>query len=478
MEALFFTFAKRKNSLKVPVDSTGTSFNVVLKEPTSMDAPHLILNADTFGFNYAKFNGQYFFVSDITSRRNNLWEVSLEKDVLATYRARILAQSAFVMYDETANTELSDHRLSIKTSMTVQHRTGKFTTMSTATSYTAIVGITGSRKSGSDSTGLFAMSISDLYKVLRAVYSWSSDDDQFPDADGSLFTTPAEAIKQLAQPIIEFFRQMVSSGSAPDNIRSCNLLPIPLSSFDGIVQRVCLGLYDTGIDALRIDPDTFTDTCKVAIPWQASDWRRNAPYHEIFLTVPFLGTIPISPSDVIGETELTLYALIDPSDGRVSLRVFSDAGLNHCIGVYSANVGAQYIIGSTGISGYQLLNTALASVGGAASALVTGNPAIIAGAIPAINNNIKPQNANIGNFGGLASLGLVRENVICTTIFHDTNVPPASVAPAIGTPAMAYKALNTLSGYVQCNAFSLDAAAESGDLDAVNSYMNSGVFIE
>ena len=74
-------------------------------------------------------------------------------------------------------------------------------------------------------------------------------------------------------------------------------------------------------------------------------------------------------------------------------------------------------------------------------------------------------------------MGLSR-NIICFTSFHDTTVSPGSVAGSIGLPSFAVKQIGTLSGYVQCHEFSINAAAESGDLDAVNNYMNSGVFIE
>ena len=117
--ALFFNFSKRRNSTKVPVDSTGTSFDVVLKSPTSFEAPTLRISAASWAYNYAKFDGAYFFIDNVVAVRNDLYEITLSKDVLATYRSQILNTSAYVMYDNIGDSEIVDNRLAIKTSRTL-----------------------------------------------------------------------------------------------------------------------------------------------------------------------------------------------------------------------------------------------------------------------------------------------------------------------------------------------------------------------
>ena len=129
LTATFYSFSKRQNSTKVPAGIAGTSFNVVLKNPTSMNAPVFTLNADTFNFNYCSFNGAYYFVTDVVSVRNDIWEIHCTKDVLATYRTQILASPAYVLYDSVGNSEIVDNRLAIKTSRTrscsARHMSGR-----------------------------------------------------------------------------------------------------------------------------------------------------------------------------------------------------------------------------------------------------------------------------------------------------------------------------------------------------------------
>ena len=478
ISALFFNFSKRKNSLKVPVDNTGTTFNVVLKQPCSYQEPVLTLSNSGFSYNYAKFEGSYYFVSDIVSLRAGLWEVHLKKDVLATWRTEILSTSAFILYDETANSELTDTRLSIDTGPTYQTNSEKFTTLGTASQYTAIVGITGTSMSGTNTTGLYAMSLSTLSSLLANMYTWYSNTG-LPDIQWSSILDTPEVLSQIGDFIVDATRQLItSSGGVAENIKSCTLIPVPLSSLQGTSQRIYLGLYDSGVDALKIDMDPFVDTCTIQIPWQANDWRRNSPYHEFYLTIPFIGTINISPSVIMGRTQLVLYMYVDVSDGTATIVIYKNFSTDDILGVYTASLGGNYLVGSSGVTAARGL-TAIAGTGASIiTATAAGSAIPLAGAIPAIMNNITPQSTAIGSCGGLSSIDLLRLPVTLTSVFHDTNIIPSSVNAVMGTPTMAVKTISALTGYVQTSNFSLEAACPDEDRNIVNNFMDSGVFIE
>ena len=102
--------AKRKNSTLQPALSA--SFDVLLKTPTSLHTPTFTINATSFDYNYLKWGDRYYFVTDVVSRNNSLWEVSAVCDVLATYKADILASTQFVCYSShNSNTWLPDTRI-------------------------------------------------------------------------------------------------------------------------------------------------------------------------------------------------------------------------------------------------------------------------------------------------------------------------------------------------------------------------------
>ena len=74
--------------------------DVLLKQNTSVLRPVLIVNSsqDVYEYNYlyiAAFN-RYYFIDDIRSAHNNIWEISAHVDVLETYKNDILSNSAVI----------------------------------------------------------------------------------------------------------------------------------------------------------------------------------------------------------------------------------------------------------------------------------------------------------------------------------------------------------------------------------------------
>lgn len=82
--------------------SEGLNFSVTLKDNTSILRPVLLLSstsqAPITGYNYMYISdfGRYYFIDDVKSIHNNMWEVSAHVDVLETYKTAILANSAVI----------------------------------------------------------------------------------------------------------------------------------------------------------------------------------------------------------------------------------------------------------------------------------------------------------------------------------------------------------------------------------------------
>lgn len=80
--------------------TAGTDFSCKLKDDTSILKPHLIINSQSSlaGFNYMYIPdfGRYYFIDDIVSLNNQIWEISAHVDVLETYKTAILANDAVI----------------------------------------------------------------------------------------------------------------------------------------------------------------------------------------------------------------------------------------------------------------------------------------------------------------------------------------------------------------------------------------------
>ena len=492
ISALFFNFSKRKNSLKVPVDSTGTTFDVNLKQPCSYQEPVLTLSSSGFSYNYAKFEGSYYFVSDKVSLRANLWEVHLKKDYLATWRTDILASSAYVLYDSAGNSNIVDSRLAISTVPSVQSAVAAFPGVD-ATIGRYILSVVGQNSCTAWAipyrmnpaaiiNAIFTQNVLDLIDVPANPWTDSSTDTP----------TAIQSLSDLLDKIYSWFvaydkkkaTQILSSGDALSAIRGCVWLPFDFATDGSDAGSIYLGNYDTGYAGIKMGTannpiiKTLT-TATVNIPWQHTDFRRNEPYTKVYIYIPFIGVISLSASSLIGAASLSVTASINVVSGDLSVRLSCGS---QTIGTYGANVAVPVQLGSSQATPKQMFNSLISGALGAGAGIATGNilaagAAALAGIAGSTVAGMSGHPSSVGGLSSGAASGLLT-NIVCFTVCHDTVVTPASVAGTIGRPSYSVKTLSTLTGYCQTAEFSLDAACPDEDRTIVNNFMNSGVFIE
>ena len=284
-------FSKRKNSTKQPTG--GTQITATLKDDVSMVQPVFIVQGNTFTYNYIQFAGRYYFVDDVVSLRNNLTEIHCNIDVLATYKAAIQASSQFVLYYSHVNTEIVDARLSTKTAITVDSSTQQFNNLGSGQSYliTAV---------GAEGTSIYACDKSDVDDIfthplltqIQQDYEDEVDDiqqDLLSISAGDVMTAlkAVAAVLMRAFVLVSKFSNTVQFASdAMRYLKNCYVLPLQKSDIGGSSARIKLGAWDSNTYGNMGFPRIVHDSATLSIPWQATDWRRNAPYHEIYLYIP------------------------------------------------------------------------------------------------------------------------------------------------------------------------------------------------
>ena len=116
---------KRENSTATPVSQPSwftqhIQKEVKLKEETSVLNPSFILRMGGHdGQNYVWAFGRYYWVTNIISLANSLWEIQCKIDPLGSYRGHIRNTQAYVIYDSTPNSEIPDNRLGVYTTPTM-----------------------------------------------------------------------------------------------------------------------------------------------------------------------------------------------------------------------------------------------------------------------------------------------------------------------------------------------------------------------
>ena len=472
--AYVYTASKRHNSTYQPTG--GTSIDVQLKGGCDLYSPTFLLaHSGIPAYSMIQFDSKYYFVDRVRSVRDGLYEVDCTIDVLATWKTHILATSAYVLYYTHSNTELTDKRIGVKTAKTVQSAAGSFDLLGngSGTNSVVIACIT-----GEDSTGAYAITQADAKVLTSDLDNWYEDPaimDQQPDVTD--FTTAVEALAWMCKYGWSAIKQLFGTGHVAESIKSAIMLPLPFSAIGGFTENIQLGQYISGLQGTRINDRIYSDGCTVNIPWQASDWRRNAPYHEIYLYIPYIGVINISPSDVMGYSSLSVSCSIDLITGDSIFRVYNG---NHTIGQYNTSLASAFPIGSSNITPVGAGTSLISGAAGIAGAILTGGAtAVVAGTAGAMGllNGLDAQPSTIGgNYGG-AVLGLTAQ-AVCFTVFHDTVEDPHNISPVAGEPACEVMSLGSISGYVQTLAASVSGSMGDDERQEINRLLDGGIYIE
>lgn len=475
MPTIYFgSAAKRKNSTLQP--TLTNSYDCILKEATSIDNPTFVIQDGSFDVNanMAKWDNRYYFIEDIISRRNDIWEVRCSLDPLATYKAEILATTAYVLYDSVANTEIPDNRLPLKTTKSVQASTAACPFTPDGGCY--ILSLTGAH----GSTGVYKVDESQLGALI----------DDLQDIEDNIFdfngitppTTPTgsstwEWIKYVGdyikyafdcavRPITQFF----GSGDIPQNIRECKYIPFNV----GITtpqSPVYLGSFVTQIGSLgKLNTDTVHRTSSVSIPWQASDYRRRSPYTDIYLYLPYIGMTKLSSENLVGQSTIDIAYTLGLRDGSLIVTVSSGSEI---IGQYSGNVAASVPVG---ISNLNIAKAAQSIIMGAA-AVATKSIGAVGMAALNFGDSVTPNFSCVGGLDGVAGIA-TNQNITCYTVYHDTVAAPNQDLAVIGSPTMCSKSLASLTGFCQCSDAHVSAAADGPILEEIDAYLNSGFYIE
>lgn len=491
----FGNVTKRKNST---LQGTITNaFDVLFKNPTSLDNPTLTLNySGDFDYNVAKYvtsdtspKTYYYFVRDKVARNNDLWEVSLELDVLATYKTEILATTAYVLYDSVSNTEIPDNRLPMKTTATVKSVSEAFPFAVDSGCY--ILSVTGNDNSTGiykvDSSELAAL-IDDLSHIEDNIFDFQnltpptaptappvgSSLEDYVNFVGECMKFVGDYISYMIQCAVKPITQFFGSGNIPENIRQCIYLPFNRGTTTPGPAHLCLGTFETKQQLNKLNTKTVVENTTINIPWPTGlgigDYRRRSPYTELYLYLPYIGMTRLSSENLANVSTLNIQYVLGMLDGTLVCTV---KGGGEVIGQYSGNVAAAAPIGFSNIN---IPKAAQSLIGGTVSAL-QGNIAGVGLAGINFGETITPNYTCIGGMDGVAATAS-DQSITCYSVFHDTIVAPNTDIATIGAPSMRPKQLSGLSGYCQCMDAHVALDADSPIMDKVDSFLNSGFFIE
>lgn len=475
MEIRLLNYSKRHNSIARP-DFTSEytiydSFDIHFKRPTSLNNPVILL--DTLGEGFPDYNyavlpelRTYYFVDDIVIGNNNVFELHLSLDALATARPYIKASSCFAKYcsdDRYINQYLRDDRVLAATSQTTLIASNNFSSHIRNNSYssTSCYLLTTVGKDEGLTTYLVS------YTELKYIYQRILD-----DSDG----------------IIGGLSQLFSD--AIDSIINLQLTPFSLTGLQAAgccssgKGTVWLGNYDTGQTAYVIDANVpYEASDFVDIPsGTPTDFRRCEPYCDAKIHIPLLGVHDFSLSDVADVNRIYFKYICEVVSGKCTCILYkgnvslSDATAKP-IATYEGSVNQQLPIAIT----HSNNPTGILGAGvGVASAFLGGafTVAGIAGAVASFASQFAKQTSVMGAYGGNAAWkDSPRLSIIVNK--HDVSVEPSALKTLYGQPSgQIIPTLSDVTGFIQTEEFHLLAPLDATIINTVESFMDTGVYLD
>lgn len=452
MDVTAYTFFnKRKNSTKRP--SGGHKRNVVLLDDVSLYSPIFQSEYWDYNDNYCYWANRYYYVTDVVTLRQNLFEVHCEIDPLATWKDNIMATTAFVTFSTSDyDIGIPDYRLSSDPiTITKSASTPVFPDLDEAYVVTYI---------GTDSCPSVGIS-EDTLKTLQGKMM----SDKFVETCRDWY----KKLIKTGETDGLITSNLVASliGNTSNTVTSCIYMP----KFYGHKGQsiVLAGDFWTGLVG-TIPYHSLSETYKISIPWAfpSGDFRNRAQFTTLAIYLPGYGFIALNADNYQGQSEIPVQATLDSFTGEITYLVDGKAK-GTCTTGYPVQVGTSQKGNVMG---------AVSGVAQAVQGAYSGNVAgAIGGGFNAVRSAIGVDPSSVGSMGGSSSFECYK-NILVLVMAHNTNVDPSTVAGTIGRPLNAVRQIGKLSGYVQTADVEVPTTAPDEYKTVINDSLNGGMYIE
>ena len=464
----YSSFSKRDNSTKQPANTDlYTTEKCILKENTSIISPTVILSGNhlvDYTYAYIPDFNRYYFVSEPTSDAQGLVTLQLSEDYLATWKTNIKATNAMVLrsssnYDKWIN-DNGIQVLTTKQYNNAEHQDPTDAVWSITGCYLLVVAAKGV-------TGADGFTIPYLLDKtgLQAVADFLFDENNEKQLK-KFFNTPYEAII------------------------SCKWLPFNMSQFTTATNPV----YIAGVPVTGVNGEVVTHrlraigaTVNFPTTLRKNDFRDMAPYARCCVMLPGYGKKEIDLSNYMNQSSITFDGVVDCLTGDVTLKwenesvsynVSADIPIAQVSKDMSGFIGGLSAMGTGAITGALGIATA-AGPAGLAVAGVTAGIGIISGAATAAVSYSK-ESVNVkGSIGNYTNVWSYWYDYAMEYWAQDTSDPEdATYKAQFGRPLNIARSLNGLSGFVMCSNASVTGNMFDVERESVNSFLNSGFFME
>lgn len=450
MQVTFYNFTKRKNSIAIP-NNSGVTLECTLKDECSKYKPTLIIRT-TEEWNYARFQGLYYYVSDIVYKAQNLYEYELTMDKYASGREDILNTTAFVQYSSTTyNNMLADTRLSTTTANLQTSESDLSSMFKVNNKGYYIVNMIG--KVGTLSNETSPLGVSTLLMEADDLYSMIDYMQTDRGEDG------------LVQYLYGVSLQM---------IQSVTYVPFEMPISQGQLDYVVLNGIDMTFRGKMVTQRySYVNLSTLPINRPFNDYRDYLPNMALYL--PFIGTQVLDSTNYINANTISVLTFIDYSTatGYYELR----GGKHH--EYYAFEFGSRQPVSTSSVNPIGELTKTVGSVAQFGYGVMGGSWASIASGVDSLFNatidSVKPQYNTVGSFSSGLMSYLCDKHLRLYVYSMNTCENPSNMSNQYGRPLGQVKTIRSLSrGYVQ----TVNAHVSSALPFELGLLLDNGLYIE
>lgn len=474
----FFYFNKRMNSTAQP-DTTGATYNCLLKSPSSIVSPTLILqlptgvNPSLYNYCYIEIYHRYYYVREMTFN-DACWEIDLVVDPLASWKTNIGEYSGYILrsssqYDGTildmtypANSSITKSVVTSDTGWTTDITKGKF-----------VVGIAGT------ATQYYMFS----YETFNAFLNLLFSDDYANALLGNKTWT-------------EIFPELKAESNPMQYITSIYWFPLT-SIFIGSTTSIRVGWVDVpassmpigGDDAILNETNIYVNILEIPKHPQSltrGNYLNMSPFSHYSLYYPCFGQFDLNPSEVGNCTSISTRLILDMRIGSAKLFIYGFQQGQESVLLTQAGgqIGTPFQISQIYNVGFGASNI-ISAVGGMASSILARNPAgaieTAASAIGDAASSFIPSARTIGSTGSFAdyltsSTGINNfSQIILQGIFNEV---VAEDFDHRGRPLCQVKQISSIPGFIMCADADIGIWGTVDEQQQIREYMEEGFFYE
>ena len=452
-------FSKRNKSTKQPTG--GTTVNVLLKNECNILQPVFELNLLDFEINYVQAFGHFYF-ADVVNLDGHRSELHCKMDYLASFKSYISAYRGLVEYTSSSSDLMITDPRNVPT-LKIAHATSFSDlswTIDTDGYGTYILGVLGSKGGATGMTTYYSMNQASFILFMQEAFSQNIIDDVINDFNG-----------------------------VQNCIVSCFWVPLDRSwvnsHFNGFNESIQLG-RSSGMTAqgYKLTSRLYTESDDIEVAFNTSyaakTYLHKAPYATGNIYLPFCGSVPLDLDLFADDPNIVITMTLDILTGDIIYYISQDPG--YIISTYSGNCASKIPVSGASFDGIGVLQGISQAIMGGTSAAM-GNVSSIGSIVSSgfsIANSLQLHSQGNGAISSAAQGGysLASQVKINTFIQEPAETNLTAYQAEQGMPYFKVATLSSLSGYIKCANASVAIPGDGSEQDIINSYLNSGFYLE